>query len=60
MIEEDLSVNLQNMAGFRNILVHRYQEVENKKLKRFIQEDLTDVRDFINQLNSWLDERENP
>lgn len=59
MIEEDLSVNLQNMAGFRNILVHRYQEVENKKLKRFIQEDLTDVRDFINQLNSWLDEREN-
>lgn len=59
LIEKGLSEKLQQMAGFRNILVHRYQEVENERLKQFIDQDLGDIEDFINQLNTWMDEKEN-
>lgn len=45
------------MARFRNVLVHRYEEVENQKLKRFLQEDLEDVKEFDPAMYTYIDEQ---
>jgi uncharacterized protein YutE (UPF0331/DUF86 family) len=57
LIGEELAQRLSKMARFRNVLVHRYEEVENQKLKRFLQEDLEDVKEFNQDVYTYIDEQ---
>lgn len=36
------------MIGFRNRVVHGYQEVNTEQIRRIIAEDLDDVQEFTN------------
>ncbi len=45
-ISFDLSRNLQQMAKFRNRLVHLYGEIDNQYVYDFINGDLQDIREF--------------
>lgn len=51
IISEQLSKNLEDMAGFRNLLVHRYGDIDIEELRDILENDMDDVREFIDQLN---------
>lgn len=51
IIDENLAEKLADMAKFRNILVHRYGDVENEELRTIIDEDLEDVRNYMSQID---------
>jgi len=47
LIKKEFSLRLQEMAQFRNLLVHRYAEIETKKIFKIMKEDVKDVKDFV-------------
>lgn len=42
------------MAGFRNRLVYRYWDIDNKKVFFILQENLPDLHRFIDELKARL------
>lgn len=49
-----LSISLQQMVGFRNILVHDYKKLDMKIVAKVIQEKLGDIEAFRRYfLNLW-------
>ena len=50
IIGTKLSINLSNMARFRNILVHGYAKIDNSKVLSFAKDELKDVEDFIKKI----------
>lgn len=45
---------LAPLAGFRNILVHEYAEVDLAQVHRRLQADLPDLERFIHEIESYL------
>jgi uncharacterized protein YutE (UPF0331/DUF86 family) len=48
---------LGNMAGFRNILVHGYQEVDNAILREVVEHHLDDLLTFVELIRRTVDDR---
>jgi len=46
VIAKDLAERLGDMAGFRNLLMHRYGDVDNAVVLEMIQSKLSDVVEF--------------
>lgn len=46
IIDSDLEVNLCNMAGFRNILVHDYIKLDREIVYNIIKNNLKDIEKF--------------
>ena len=46
ILPRDLSKRLRSMVGFRNILVHQYQEMDIELMVRVIEEHLDDLFEF--------------
>ena len=46
VIAKDLAERLGDMAGFRNLLMHRYGDVDNAVVLEMIQSKLLDVVEF--------------
>jgi len=53
-INSELSNKLAQMARFRNLLVHGYAKVDDRKLLQTIREDLTDVEDFLKEIGKII------
>lgn len=51
IFNEDLSGRLRRAMRFRNILVHRYWEVDRKKVYEYAQNNLKDFEDFLESIN---------
>jgi len=47
IINPRLSNNLADIARFRNLLVHSYADIDNRKLLLYIKQDLDNVREYI-------------
>jgi len=47
IVSKEFSRKLQEMAKFRNVLVHKYALVDRVKLLKIIKEDVKDVREFV-------------
>lgn len=58
VITEELSSKLKELARFRNLLVHRYGELEEEKLKQIINKDLKDVSDFATEIYRYMENEE--
>ncbi len=43
------------MAGFRNILVHGYKEIDDSKIYDFLQKNLTDLVLYLEELSCLLE-----
>lgn len=54
LLPQDFVPRLTAMAGFRNRLVHRYWEVDNKKVFSILQENLPDLYRLIDELNARI------
>lgn len=44
--EDYLADRLQNVARFRNLLVHEYADVDDERVHGFLADDLEDLREF--------------
>lgn len=53
-IPKSLSERLQEMAGFRNLLVHYYAKVDNKKVFAILKEDAKDMQEFIKTILKFI------
>jgi len=49
-IQKELAAKLENMARFRNLLVHRYGEVDNKRVLEVIKHNLQDIEEFEKEI----------
>ena len=46
-IDFDYALKLKSMAGFRNILIHLYHEVDDRRVCKHLKEDLQVIEDFL-------------
>lgn len=56
MIDPDLAKRLGAMARFRNLLVHVYAPVDDRRLLQVLREDLGDVDAYIRAVEALLAE----
>jgi uncharacterized protein YutE (UPF0331/DUF86 family) len=54
VISKDLAARLRKMVKFRNKLIHRYWEIENKKVLQYTKEDLNDFNEFMKVIEKLL------
>jgi len=47
VLDKDKELSLVQMVKFRNRIVHLYQEVDDSEIYRIIQENLDDIKSFI-------------
>lgn len=57
ILGEKFGETLKDMKGFRNVLVHRYGEIDDKKVYEHL-EDLDDFREFRGYVIDYLDRGE--
>ncbi len=53
-IESDLSETLQRMAGFRNVLVHGYDDVDLAIVRDVVENHLADLEAFVRAVRARL------
>lgn len=49
-LDESLVSRLRQMVKFRNILIHRYWEIDDKKVLEYSKKDTADFDDFIKSI----------
>jgi len=56
IIPNDLADRLTGMIGFRNLLVHRYGNVDDAQAYTYLKEDIRDAHDLLQHINQLLEE----
>jgi len=59
VIPEPFAAQLRGLAGFRNILVHGYLEVDLKQVHQLLNARLDDLDVFARHVGAWLAKAEN-
>lgn len=54
VLEKELSRKLQDMSRFRNLLVHRYGEIDNTQILRIVKHSLKDVEEFEKEIERFV------
>jgi uncharacterized protein YutE (UPF0331/DUF86 family) len=54
IITEELSSKLQDVVGFRNLLVHRYAKVDDSRAYDYLRNETTDLYEFIEAVEKFL------
>lgn len=54
VVEEELALRLCSMARFRNLLVHRYWELDLERTHRILKKDLGDLELYLAQVGEFL------
>jgi len=54
VLPPDLSTKLKLMAKFRNLLVHRYREIDNERVYDIIVQDISSINDYIKVIHSYI------
>jgi len=54
IIPKPLSKRLQNMARFRNLLVHQYTRIDERIVFKILKEDLKDVKEFVRCILNFI------
>lgn len=54
VIPPELLARLEDMAGFRNVLVHEYADLDDDKVYRNFQDNLGDFADFASAIVAYL------
>lgn len=55
IIGEDLADKLEDMARFRNLLVHRYGEIDDRRVWEIINNNLKDIVEFERDIEKFLE-----
>lgn len=54
VIDESLAERLQAMSLFRNLLVHRYWQIDDAQVLRIARENIGDLLEFLRQVGTYL------
>lgn len=54
IITDELAQRLIQMANFRNLLVHRYEIIDDKKVLKYARNNLDDFSDFLQSVSGYL------
>jgi uncharacterized protein YutE (UPF0331/DUF86 family) len=54
VLERDLALKLRKMAKFRNKLIHRYWEIDDKNILEYSRKDLNDFYEFIKAIEKLI------
>jgi uncharacterized protein YutE (UPF0331/DUF86 family) len=54
IIGPKLSIKLQEMAQFRNLLVHRYGQIDTRRIYIIMSNDLKDIQDFAKNILKYI------
>ena len=54
IIKRRLGVNLKKLASLRNILIHKYWEIDDRKVFQSAKENMGDLEEFLRQVMSYL------
>ncbi|TRZ88836.1 MAG: DUF86 domain-containing protein [Methanosarcinales archaeon] len=54
IIDPVLSVKLQEMAQFRNLLVHRYGEIDTRRIYIIMSEEIKDILEFVKSILKYI------
>ncbi len=54
VITSELAGRLMKMARFRNLIVHLYWKVDNRRVYEIIRNELGDLDEFRQQLSNWI------
>ena len=57
IIPEDQLSRFQNMASFRNMLVHRYENIDEELVYGFFNKHLADFKLFSTLIRQWVKQR---
>ena len=57
ILDEPLTDRLIQMVRFRNILVHRYWQVEPERVLHYARENLGDFEDFLGNVGHFVDQQ---
>jgi len=55
ILPESLSSKLSSMAKMRNVLVHRYAEVDSKRLLESVKSDVGDAEQFMRHIAKFME-----
>jgi len=55
IIERDLAKRLGKMTGFRNLLIHGYGEVDDRRMLSIIREDIQDMALYMEEICQLLE-----
>jgi len=58
ILDRDLTGRLIRAARFRNLLIHRYWEIDPRRVLSYARENLGDLEEFLSQLERWLSQQE--
>lgn len=53
-LEADFVERLKRMAKFRNLLVHLYWKIDDKKVYTILREDIRDIREYLAVVNKAI------
>ena len=54
IIDPVLSAKLQEMAKFRNLIVHRYGKIDTKRIFIIMSEDIKDIKQFASTILKYI------
>ena len=54
VIGKELATKLEDMARFRNLLVHRYGEIDNRRVLEVIKHNLKDIEEFEKEIEKFF------
>jgi len=54
VIGKELAIKLEDMARFRNLLVHRYGEIDNRRVLEIIKHNLKDIEEFEKDIEEFI------
>lgn len=54
MIDASLRTRLAGMVRFRNLLVHRYWEIDPPRVLNYARHDLADFEDYLAAIGVWM------
>jgi len=54
VIGKGLATKLEDMSRFRNLLVHRYGEVDNRRVLEIIKYNLKDIEEFEREIGEFV------
>jgi len=57
IISQEVAGKLGQAVGMRNVIVHQYDEVDLEKLFQVYKTDKQDIKDFLNQILTYLDQK---
>ena len=51
MLPTEFVERLKSMAKFRNLLVHLYWKVDDRKVYQILKKDIPDIREYIKKID---------